>query len=55
MKIMQPAFAASLVVLAAAGCGGGGGGSGSNAAMLWLAPNGSELFVKLQDSEPPPY
>ena len=40
-----------LVALAA--CGGGGGDT--NPRTLWLAPDNSELEVKLQSSEPPPY
>jgi hypothetical protein len=28
---------------------------GSNPKVLWLAPDGSELRVKLVDTEPPPF
>jgi hypothetical protein len=52
MKTTTSLTISSLVVLAA--CGGGGGG-GTNPPKLWLAPDNSELQVKLVDSEPPPY
>lgn len=53
--------AAGLVGVAAAaaavlsGCSGGDGGAAGNPSRLWLAPDGSELEVKLQDHEPPPF
>lgn len=51
----------SLSFLALAACGGGGGGGGVDAGptvnprTLWLAPDNSELEVKLVGAEPPPY
>jgi ABC-type glycerol-3-phosphate transport system substrate-binding protein len=50
----------SLSVLALAACGGGSShgvdaGPTTNPKTLWLAPDGSELQVKLVGSEPPPY
>ena len=38
-----------------AACGGGGGGDATNPKTLWLAPDASELQVKLQSTEPQPY
>jgi hypothetical protein len=51
----------SMSVLALAACGGGHGGSSpdapptTNPKVLWLAPDNSELAVKLVGTEPPPY
>jgi hypothetical protein len=51
----------SLSFLAVAACGGGGASHGVDAApttnptTLWLAPDNSELQVKLVGVEPPPY
>ncbi|HET9620028.1 MAG TPA: hypothetical protein VFP84_01585 [Kofleriaceae bacterium] len=45
-----------LSIAALAACGGDdGGGATTNPKTLWLAPDGSELEVKLVGSEPPPY
>lgn len=50
MKNLASLVSISLLSLAA--CGGGGE---SNPKTLWLAPDNSELEVKLVGSEPPPY
>ena len=42
----------SLSFLTLAACGSS---SASNPPKLWLAPDNSELVVKLADTEPPPY
>jgi hypothetical protein len=47
-----------LAVLAAGACGGGGShpdAPAGNPRTLWLAPDGSEIHVKLIESEPPPF
>ncbi len=44
---------APLVLLVLAGCGDDGGET--NPPTLWLAPDGSEIRVKLADSEPRPW
>jgi len=47
-----------LAVLAAGACGGGGShpdAPSGNPRTLWLAPDGSEIHVKLTESEPPPF
>ena len=44
---------APLFLLALAGCGDDGGES--NPATLYLAPDGSETRVKLQEEEPNPW
>jgi hypothetical protein len=43
---------APLLVLALAGCPGD---DGENAPVLWLAPDGSEIRVKLADARPAPF
>jgi hypothetical protein len=43
----------SLLVLLA-GCPSGGSESG-NAATVWLAPDGAETRLRLQELEPPPF
>jgi hypothetical protein len=46
----------STLSIAAFACGGGDdGGATTNPKTLWLAPDGSELEVKLIGAEPPPY
>ncbi|HEU4612097.1 MAG TPA: hypothetical protein VFS15_08470 [Kofleriaceae bacterium] len=46
-------LAAPLILLATlAGCPGDDDG---NPSTLWLAPDGSEIKLKLQDEEPPPW
>ena len=44
---------APLILVALVGCGDDGGES--NPAKLYLAPDGSEVRVKLQEDEPPPW
>lgn len=47
-----------LAVLAAGACSGGGShpdAPSGNPRTLWLAPDGSEIHVKLTESEPPPF
>jgi hypothetical protein len=51
-------LASSISCLGACGGGGGGGvdaGPKVNPAILYLAPDASELQVKLAGTEPPPY
>lgn len=43
----------AVLLLGLAACGDDGGGG--NATTLWLAPDGSELRVRLVEDEPPPY
>jgi len=47
-------FAVAAVALVALGCGDDIQ-STENPRKLWLAPDMSEIQVKLQDFEPPPY
>lgn len=52
------AASAIAVIGCAGGCGGGGShpdAASSNPRTLWLAPDGSEIRLKLTDSEPPPF
>jgi hypothetical protein len=47
-----PAIVGAVGVLALAGCPGE---DPKNAPTVWLAPDGSEIRVKLQEEEPPPW
>lgn len=49
---MRAGFVAA-ALLGLAGCGDDS--SGGNAPTLFLAPDGSEIRVKLAESEPPPF